>query len=146
MVPNWLKTFLCASALCALVLSPFDASALPNFFTQEGYIVDRNGAPVEGRFNIRVRLYSTAQGGDILFEEVHRAVDIERGLYAIAIGSGSTYLRAFSPRKCLRGYHHRRRRELTPLTPLYKIPAAMVADIADNVRGNIPTTALLFRV
>ena len=69
-----------ASALCALVLSPFDASALPNFFTQEGYIVDRNGAPVEGRFNIRVRLYSTAQGGDILFEEVHRAVDIERGL------------------------------------------------------------------
>ncbi len=62
------------------------AWALPNELIQEGLLM-RNGQPLNGDYDIRVRLYSAARGGQVLFEEIHRGVPVINGYYAVAIGS-----------------------------------------------------------
>ncbi|MGB0647714.1 MAG: hypothetical protein ACPGQS_11090, partial [Bradymonadia bacterium] len=114
------------------------AFGLPNQFVQEGYLTRQNGAPVVGEVTLQVRLYERELGGNALFEEVHENVPLVNGYYAILVGSLNPL-----PEGIFRGpTMHLALRinggdELVPRTAITKVPAAMEADTALNVTGDI---------
>ncbi len=124
-------------ALLALAASSTTASALPDHFMQEGLVTTNDGAPLEGIHRFRVRLLDAPRAGALLFEEIHPAVEIFNGYYAIAIGSveplpddlwtGEVYLSVSIDDGA----------ELLPRPRLRKVPAAFVADSAFDVVGDI---------
>jgi hypothetical protein len=120
------------------LMLPSVAFALPNEIAQEGLILDGNGLPFEGAHDIRIRLYPVPVGGAALFHELHAGVEFFEGYYYIALGS----IEALDPMLMARptlymGVEIDGGNELVPRTPLAKVPAAMVADIALGVVGDI---------
>ena len=94
--------------------------------------------PLEGNFSLRIRLYSSADRDRLLFEEVHRDVEFEQGLYAISVGSINPLpANIFHADDVFMGIAIGDAAELEPLLPINKVPAAMVADTVLNVTGNI---------
>ena len=122
--------------LCILLLLTGSlAWALPNQFVQEGYLTTQNGAPLNGAATLRVRMYAFAIGGQVLFEEVHEDVPLINGYYAIMVGSIEPLPDGiFQNAEVFFGLKVNDGDELRPLTPIAKVPAAMVADTATNVR------------
>ncbi len=121
-----------------LLLAAGPAVALPDHFVQEGLVVDADGRPLEGVHRFRIGLHTAADGGERLFEEVHPGVELFEGYYALFIGSVEPLDPAIFTRDAL--YLSIRidgGAELEPRTPVAKVPAAMVSDIAVNVIGDI---------
>ncbi len=124
--------------LAAVIGLPGIASALPSQFVQAGLITDVAGRPFQGRHNITIRLYEEVEGGQPFFEEVHRDVRLFEGYYAVQVGSvqalnGLDFLRD----NVFLGLQVDNGREAAPRTPVTKVPAAFVADVASNVTGDI---------
>ena len=121
---------------------PAAAWALPDQILQEGLLLDDGDQPLEGQHRLRVRLYPAAAGGQPIFEEVHPAVVVFQGYYAIAIGSEQALPDGIFARPALYlGLSIDGGPELTPRTPLGKVPAAFVADVAQDAVGDIhPST------
>lgn len=121
-----------------MIALPGVSLGLPNQFVQEGLVLDRNGAPLAGPHTITLRLYAGAAGGAPLFEETHQQVQLFEGYYAVQVGSIRALDAALFARPELHmGISIDGGAELAPRTPLTKVPAAFVADVATNVTGNI---------
>ena len=131
----WQRAFV---ALALLMAWPVAANALPDIFMQEGFIQDNGGRPFHGDYDITIRIYDVARGGEPVFEETHRAVEIIEGYYAIAVGSVRDFdgNRFFNLWLTIRignsGF-------VEPRIPISKVPAAFVADVASNL---VPTANL----
>jgi len=126
----------------AAALAAGPARALPDQIMQEGLVTDNDGRPVEGEHLLRVRIYDAARGGEVLFDEQHPAVPFLGGYYAIAIGAEEPLDGAIFRREGLwLGISIDRGDELEPRTPLRKVPASFVADVAMDAVGDIhPST------
>ncbi|MGK0361379.1 MAG: hypothetical protein ACI9U2_003697, partial [Bradymonadia bacterium] len=121
-----------------LVLVPTFAAALPNEFTQEGLLIDAQGRALEGAHAITARIYAADVGGQPAFEERHPVVTLFDGYYAIAIGSRIALdPTLFNQPALWLAIAIDDGDELTPRTALRKVPAAMVADVALTVVGDI---------
>ena len=124
--------------LTLLLTMPSLAFGLPNQFVQEGYLTRQNGAPIAGEVTLQIRLYERARGGNAHFEEIQENVPLVNGYYAILVGSQNPL-----PEGIFRGdtVHLALRidggEELAPRTAITKVPAAMEADTATNVIGDI---------
>ena len=126
-----------------LLLAGGPAQALPDEYAQEGLVLDVDGLPMEGRHQITVRLYAAAAGGAPLYLEVHPNVDLFEGYYFVAIGSRTPLDRSLFTRNTLfYSIAIDDGAELAPRTPLRKVPAAMVADVALSVKGDIDVTSV----
>ena len=133
-VCGFVAALLCASA----------ALALPNIVVQEGYIQTDAGQPLEGVYRISLRIYDASERGQILFEEVHPRVSLFSGYYAVAIGSIQPLPDdIFERPELYLGVTINEWPEMTPRTPLMKVPAAFTADFAMEVRGSINPDQLL---
>lgn len=123
----------------AAVLSlPAVSAALPNEFVQEGLVIDAQGRALSGAHDIVMRLYATDVGGAPLWEEAHVDVEFFDGYYAVHLGS----IRALAASLFTRDQIYLSvaidgGNELSPRTPLVKVPAAFAADVARNVTGDI---------
>ncbi|MEE2756575.1 MAG: fibrinogen-like YCDxxxxGGGW domain-containing protein [Myxococcota bacterium] len=127
----------------SLIVGLTVAHALPNRFHQEGYVIDANGTPIEGDFSIRVRIYSSVEGNNLLFEEVHPRVTFTRGIYSISIGSEVQLPAGLFERDALfYGVAIGDQPELRPLVEISKVPAAFIADNAINVTGDITPSSV----
>jgi hypothetical protein len=129
------KSLLTAAVALGLAL-PGLARALPNQFAQEGLVLNAAGDPLEGRHDIRVRLYDEA--GRVVFDETHVGVTLVEGYYALLVGSVQAIDPAIFRRPQLSlGLAFDRGAELRPRTPILKVPAAFTADVATNAVGAI---------
>ena len=122
----------------AIVSLPALSWALPNEFVQEGLIIDAQGRALDGAHEIVMRLYATDVGGAPLWSETHADVAFFDGYYAVSLGS----IQALAPSLFTRDEIYLSvaidgGAELSPRTPLVKVPAAFAADVARNVTGDI---------
>lgn len=114
------------------------AHALPTQFVQEGYLTNQNGAPIHGQATLRLRLYAQPAGGAPLFEEIHQDAVLINGYYAVSVGSINPIPDAiFQRTEVFLGLRVNDGDELRPRTAIMKVPAAMEADTAVNVIGDI---------
>lgn len=127
-----------ATVIAAALLVAPTAHALPDQIVQEGLLLDDDGRPLEGVVRVRVGLYAEPDGGPRLFDEVHPAVELFEGYYAVFIGSIEPLDPALFARPQLYlGLSLNNGAELRPRTPLMKVPAAMLADVALDAVGDI---------
>ena len=129
---RWLRLLL------TIALLPTIASALPDHVAQEGLLIGQDGAALDGEHDLTVRIYDRERGGEPLMVERHRRVAVEEGYYFLAIGSvealdGAWFLldELYFTLAVDEGA------EMAPRTPLRKVPAAFVADVAVNAVGDI---------
>ncbi|MCB9551126.1 MAG: hypothetical protein R3F65_21380 [bacterium] len=131
-----MRRLLWAALLAAFCAAP--AWALPRQFIQEGVVFDAQDRPLDGQHRVRVRLYPVLAGGAAVFEEVHPAVVFFDGYYAIAIGSEQPLGAAvFAADALYLGMSIDNGAELAPRTAIARVPAAFVAEVAENATGDI---------
>lgn len=75
---------LIAAALLTLATSAASANA-PALLPMQGYLTNGAGAPLNGSYNIRFRLYPTSLGGTPLFEETP-SVFVDNGYFTVYLG------------------------------------------------------------
>ncbi|MCA9541542.1 MAG: hypothetical protein KC620_21740, partial [Myxococcales bacterium] len=126
--------WLALAAVCAL---PGRARAVPDYFVQEGLVIDARGVPLAGVHSVRVRLYGAARGGAPLFDEVHPDVEFTDGYYAVPIGGRLRLDGNMFRGDVWLGVSIDAGPELSPRTALAKVPACFVADVATEVTGDI---------
>ena len=122
---------------------PTTVFGLPDQINQVGYVTAANGDPNTDNHDIVVKFYENARGGRAFYEERHLQVPFIEGRYAIAIGSVVN----LNPLDFLRpsiyvSINFDDEGEVEPRLPLLKVPSAMVADLANNVRGTITPDAI----
>ena len=135
--------YLRALLLTVFAVLPTAALGVPNQINQVGYVTTANGDPYTDNHDIVVRFYANARGGQPFYEERHPQVPFIEGRYAIAIGS----IVDLNPLDFLRpsvyvSINLDDEGEVEPRLPLLKVPVAMVADLAENVRGTITPDAV----
>ena len=124
--------------LLSVLHVPFPAHGLPNEIAQTGILTNAAGVPLNGEHSIRIRIYNAPRGGQRLFEETHRNVDVIEGRYFIGIGSQEVLPdRLFEEAQLFFSVSIDDGEEIGARLPIVKVPAAMVADIAMDVRGQI---------
>lgn len=121
-----------------LIFVAGSAWALPNTFVQEGLLTDAQNRPLNGNYSIGLKLYASAEGNDVLFEETHAAVPIVNGYYAVQVGSEAGLpMDTFERAEVYLGMTVDGGRELAPRIGVTFVPAAMFARNALNVSGAI---------
>ena len=74
--------------ITSLLLASFlgNAHAVPLQITQQGRILDANGAAVTGTHDLTFRIYDSASGGSVYWSET-LTVNVNNGYYATVLGS-----------------------------------------------------------
>ncbi|MGC6419135.1 MAG: fibrinogen-like YCDxxxxGGGW domain-containing protein [Bradymonadia bacterium] len=118
------------------------ALAFPNQMMQEGLVNDAQGRPIEGNFEVRVKLFRQAEGGVAVYTETHPDVAFIGGYYAVAIGSEEALDPTLFADALFLEVTIDDGQPLLPRIQLLKVPVAFRADLADNVTGNITPSSV----
>ncbi len=87
----------CAIFVFALLVSHALHAQAPSNMTYQGFLTTSLGAPLEdGSYALRFDLFGTSLGGASLWNETHSAVAIQRGTFAVLLGT-TTPFRVGSP-------------------------------------------------
>ena len=134
---------LCSLFWLLIFLTPAVAWSLPDEISQVGFVVTENGEPYRDQHSLLVQFFETSERGQPFYEERHRQVEFYEGHYAIAIGS----IVPLNPLDFLRDdifvqITINDQQVVEPRIPLFKVPAAMVSDLALNVRGEITPSSV----
>ncbi|MGH8016188.1 MAG: hypothetical protein ACREBV_08360, partial [Candidatus Zixiibacteriota bacterium] len=70
-------------SLLAVVLMAASAAVetVPQIMSYQGRLIDASGTPANGSFDMTFRIYDSAVGGNLLWEEVHPGVFVTNGLF-----------------------------------------------------------------
>lgn len=77
-------------AFLFFLLSSFLSSAecaVPRLINYQGKLTDLNGVPLNGSYAITFRIYDSDAAGNLLWEEVHNGVVIDKGVFSLILGS-----------------------------------------------------------
>jgi len=106
---------------------------IPQAMNYQGKLTDPAGVAVEGETEIIFRIYDVVTGGTALWTETHPAVDVEKGLFDVQLGSITPFNLPFNE-----GYYVELEVEgevLAPRQALNSVGYAFRAAIADSVVG-----------
>lgn len=75
--------------LSSLVLLPSSPaySIVPHLIDYQGRLTDSNGVPLNGSYSVTFRIYDAESLGNLLWEETHTGVVIQKGIFSILLGS-----------------------------------------------------------
>lgn len=62
-------------------------AATPETVSYQGRLTDAGGAPLTGVYSITFSIYELSAGGPVEWSEVHPAVNVDDGLFSVALGS-----------------------------------------------------------
>ena len=103
----------------------------------QGVLRNANGTAVaNGQYEINFKLWDTATGGTLVWEETKSDVDVEGGIYSVVLGDGSTVLDAPFDQPYYIGVSVEGGAELIPRAPLTSSPYALSLIGSDNIFPN----------
>jgi hypothetical protein len=70
-----------------LLASSMASGNIPERMHFQGYLTDAGGNPLDGRYALTFRIYDTASGGTLFWQETHVAVPVSQGAFAVMLGS-----------------------------------------------------------
>lgn len=127
-------TAISASQLLQQPLS--DPQSIPQTVTYQGVLTDANGGPVNnGPYSVHFHLYTQPDGGSPVWSERHE-VDVQGGLFSIALGTQQDLSVALQngPELYL-GLTVASGSELRPRQPITSVPFALSARDAETLNG-----------
>jgi len=84
------KIFLAVLFLCAIYY-PFSVSyaAIPHLINYQGRLTDKDGAPLNGSYELTFRIYDAESAGNLLWQATHTGIVIQKGIFSILLGSAN---------------------------------------------------------
>lgn len=76
------------SAILPLLIARQLSAQVPSLINYQGRLTDLQGTPVNGDRSMVVRLYDSATGGNMTYEESIGTVAVTNGIYSFRFGSG----------------------------------------------------------
>ena len=64
---------------------------VPEIISYQGILKDANGVPLTGNYDITLRIYSQASGGEALWAETLTGVAVSLGMFNIMLGSATAF-------------------------------------------------------
>ena len=64
---------------------------VPEIISYQGILKDANGVPLTGNYDITIRIYSQASGGEALWAETLTGVAVSLGMFNIMLGSATAF-------------------------------------------------------
>lgn len=62
-------------------------SAVPHLINYQGRLTDSSGTPLNGSYSLTFRIYDAETAGNLLWEETHSGVVIQKGIFSVLLGS-----------------------------------------------------------
>lgn len=115
------------SPLVFLPSSLVDAS-VPHLINYQGRLTDTSGKPLEGSYSITFRIYDAESAGNMLWEETHAGVVIQKGIFSVLLGSVTNLNLAFD-----KPYFLEIKVGTEVMSPRQRIAASAYAFMAENV-------------
>jgi len=83
------KAILTVFALLIVIFVSSVASyaAVPHLINYQGRLTDTSGVPLNGTYDLTFRIYDAEAAGNLLWQETHSAVLIQKGIFSILLGS-----------------------------------------------------------
>jgi hypothetical protein len=132
-----LKFVSLAILTASLAASAPAPAAVPQTIAFQGFLTDKAAQPLQGTVGLDVAIYAEASGGTALWSESHSGTAVDRGVFAIVLGSVTPFGPAVartSPRYL--GVRVDGEPEL-PRTQLRATPFALRAQAADSVTAGV---------
>lgn len=132
-----LKFVSLAILTASLAASAPAPAAVPQTIAFQGFLTDKAAQPLQGTVSLDVAIYAEASGGTALWSESHSGTAVDRGVFAIVLGSVTPFGPAVartSPRYL--GVRVDGEPEL-PRTQLRAAPFALRAQAADSVTAGV---------
>jgi hypothetical protein len=70
-----------------LLVSLQSQAGIPRAMTFQGKLTDGDGHFLQGQHELIFRIYGQASGGAVFWQELHPSVSVNRGVFAVALGS-----------------------------------------------------------
>ena len=70
-------------------------AAVPRLLDYQGRLTDSAGKPLEGTYNLTFRIFDQETAGNLLWEETHSGVVIQKGVFGVLLGSITNFDLAF---------------------------------------------------
>ncbi|MFH0762292.1 MAG: hypothetical protein V1925_00150, partial [Candidatus Omnitrophota bacterium] len=70
-------------------------AAVPRLINYQGRLTDADNKPLEGSHNLTFRIYDAETAGNLLWEEAHPSLLIQKGIFSILLGSVTSLGLAF---------------------------------------------------
>ena len=74
-------------SFCLLVFSSIATADIPRVINYQGKLTDKEGYALNGTYNVTFRLYDAAAAGNLLWQEVHSSISVQKGLFSVILGS-----------------------------------------------------------
>ena len=127
-------------AFARLALNRAPSAVIPEIISYQGILNDNDGNPLNGNYNLTVRIYKQESGGSALWEETHANVAVNNGLFHVLLGNVNPLTVAFDEPYYM-GLSINGGDELTPRLPFTSVATAFVAKVAytlaPDADGNI---------
>jgi hypothetical protein len=68
---------------------------IPHLINYQGRLTDTAGVPLNGSYNLTFRIYDAETAGNLLWEETQTGVIINKGIFAVLLGSVTNLNLAF---------------------------------------------------
>lgn len=126
-------------ALCLVMLTSVAYSQVPRKISYQGILADGSGNFIpDGNYSLTVRLYETASGGSIVYEE-SQSTAVVKGLFNLIIGSVTPIPGSLAFDKAyFMGVSVDGGTELVPRTAISAAPYAMYASVAGVANSLAP--------
>jgi|GEM_PF-1297860 len=116
---------------------PATYAAVPHLINYQGRLTDTSGSPLNGSYNLTFRIYDAETAGNLLWEEIHAGVVIQKGIFGILLGSVTNLNLPFD-----KPYFLEIKVGSEVMTPRQRITSAgyaIKAESADTITGILPT-------
>jgi len=81
--------------VCTLYPAPCTLAEVPHLVNYQGRLTDTGGVPLNGSYNLTFRIYDAETAGNLLWEEIQNNIVINKGIFAVLLGSVTNLNLAF---------------------------------------------------
>ena len=124
--------FLTVAGACALMRAAPGSAEVPKLIRYQGTLVDTNNVPLEGTYNLTLRLYGAATGGTALWTETQTGLSIARGVFNVLLGQVTPITLSFDGDYWL-STQVGTDAEMSPRQRLTSVPYAYRATVAEQL-------------
>ena len=133
-------TVLATQLALGIPLRQTSSAQIPEIISYQGLLNDNLGSPLNGNYELTVRIYNQESAGSHLWEETHATVPVNNGLFNVLLGSVNPLTVAFDEPYYM-GLSINGAEELTPRLPFTSVGTAFRAKFANELaadeNGNI---------
>lgn len=81
--------------ICIFSSAIYIFAEIPHLINYQGRLTDTGGVPLNGSYNLTFRIYDAETAGNLLWEETQTGVVINKGIFAVLLGSVTNLNLAF---------------------------------------------------